>query len=130
MTQEQIDEYLQGDNPFKISKELLSEVLKVNVKEFKIEKNELRYIIENDTNNIPDLTYINIYELAHKCKEWACIQGYDCLSDTTIIGCCNSHLFKSGQFMNRSVCLESFLGNTEYESIFIACEWILDNEYS
>ena len=130
MTQEQINEYLWGDNPFKISKELLSAVLGsevTNIEKGCIEK-EIKVTAYFD--DARQRFHLNIHELAHKCKEWACIQGYDCLSDTTIIGRCNSHLFKSGQFMNKSVCLESFLGNTECESIFIACEWILDNEYS
>ena len=106
----------------KISRELLSNVLNKQIFVVFCDRDgkTIRYY-----NNPRDFEEINIYELAHKCKKWACIQGYDCLSDTTIIGCCNSYLFKSGQSMNRSVCLESFLGNTECEAIFKACDYIL-----
>ena len=127
MTQEQIDEYLQGDNPFKISKELLSNVLNKQIFVVFCDRDgkTIRYY-----NNPSELEEINIYELAHKCKEWACSKGYDCLSDTTTNMGCNSYLYEARKSMNRGVCLESFLGNMEYEAIFIACEWILDNEYS
>lgn len=62
---------------FKISKEVLSSVIGKEIKEFIIEKNELRYILEGDVNPIPDLIYINIYELAFKYKQWALKQIID-----------------------------------------------------
>ena len=36
----------------------------------------MRYILQNDINSIPNLYFINIYELAYKCKEWAFNKGY------------------------------------------------------
>ena len=60
-----------------LSKELLGNVIGKEIKEFVIEKNELRYILENDTNSIPELYYINIYELAYKCKQWAFDNDYE-----------------------------------------------------
>lgn len=61
-----------------IIKELLSEVLEVEIIDFNIIGNKLNYIIPNyETEEDGDLIYIdlgqniNIYEFAFKCKEWA-----------------------------------------------------------
>ena len=94
-----------------ISKELLSAVLETEVKTFKIE-NEL--IIYNDHY------VINIYKLAHLCKEWAFDNGfrlqtqkykteeYQCIIDEMNIQ------FHSAKYEV-----------TEHEAIFKACEWII-----
>lgn len=99
-----------------ISKELLSEVMGQEIR-------ELGTII------IDDLSYfsvfwraINIYQLAHKCKEWAWDNGYgmnitrSLLHDmygTTIF-------YKNGAFSS-----SGGLADTEPEAIFKACDWIL-----
>lgn len=112
-----------------ISKELLSEVIGKEIREFAIEKNELRYILEDDNNSIPELYYINIYELAHKCKEWA----FDSFYLSIITFKINDDLYKCeiadikdslGEWSNKY----SFRIDNEIKAIFKACEWILDNE--
>ena len=54
------------------SKELISEVLSKEVEE------EERFIDSNSLTYVNSGVYedINIYELAHKCKEWALSEGY------------------------------------------------------
>ena len=106
-----------------INKELLSEIEKKRIKEFVIEKNELRYIIENDTNNIPDLYFINIYELAHKCKEWA---------DKLNIGIQSYIWFGTGvartyAMSGRFDLYSEHFASTEQEAIFKATQWVYDN---
>ena len=112
-----------------ISKELLSAVLETEVKTFKIE-NEL--IIYNDHY------VINIYKLAHLCKEWSSKQKYYI----------NSGKFDNSSGINSGKCfaaihnptkrLNSVYGSggvkndivavTENEAIFKACEWILKDD--
>lgn len=102
-----------------ISEVLLSEV-------FNQEVRFIRYVA-NNTYEIHfekpiRLKYIiiNIYELAHKCKEWAIKyianigSGYD--KDKEFYWCiCNN-----GEFQ--------FYADTELQAIFKACQWILDNK--
>ena len=124
-----------------ISKELLSEVLNI--------KGNFRYgfddisIPELDkiefnrhTNKVfmslkPSMLYgtiapvirtnsINVYELAHKCKEWAKDKKYPISS---LVGSqCNNCQFPESS--SGAV----FYGDTEPEAIFKACEWILNNK--
>ena len=67
--------------------------------------------------------YINIYELAHKCKEWAFKKGFMCRSqyyNEVLSGVeLHDHLMSPPKGM-MFICD----GNTEPESIFKACEWI------
>ena len=127
-----------------ISKELLSEVLhggRIIIKYLENMENCLEYISYcsiNEMNgtkyneNLPDNYYvvkadrwqeINIYELAHKCKEWAFnkggiditsgkrlgLDGWECLVFIGVIPC------------------DCYEAETEPEAIFKACEWILEN---
>ena len=67
-----------------ISKELLSEVLNASI--YYMEMQSKNIIVHYD-KGMP-LMYddsINIYELAHKCKEWALIRGYSLLSGRPIV---------------------------------------------
>lgn len=110
-----------------ISKELLSEVLGVKVKEirwFKPEKSELQFDVEEDN----DYTTINIHELAHKCKEWVTNKGYGIDSGygstakktRTYSSCC--------LYLDTTGCAsEYFKSATEPEAVFKACEWIMEN---
>ena len=105
-----------------LSKELLGNVIGKEIKEFVIEKNELRYILENDTNSIPELYYINIYELAHKCKEWAFNNGYylniynDAIDVVLKKSCKIVENITDGSFKYSPML------------VFKACQWILDNK--
>lgn len=96
-----------------ISKDLLSEVLTGNVKSFSIDKNNVYYDIDHGTS-------INIYELAHKCKEWAYNKGFDIYSDFNGADVCH---------IGSNYSVAPFHYNfTELEAIFKACQWILDNK--
>lgn len=103
-----------------ISKELLSVVLGyeiIDISAVDID-NDVPFMHKDYTT-----AYINIYELAHKCKEWAFNQGYKLAS------------YKHNQqynFLCVDMCSLSFQfsGDTEPEAIFKACQWILDNEVS
>ena len=106
------------------SKELLSEVLRVNVKfiEFDIETIKRRIHGSVRDNDIyyhdGKLKFINIYELAHKCKEWAYSKGYDIYSDYNGADVCNICSNYSIAPFHHNV--------TEKEAIFKACEWIME----
>ena len=116
-----------------ISKELLSEVVGKEVKEIrwvKEHKSQMQYDVEADM----DYTTINIYELAHKCKEWANKYQHEAevvdkqvklLSYTDRFGGhCRIKLFPA-----QPDCTDvSFSEPTEPEAIFKACEWILQQK--
>lgn len=128
-----------------ISKELLSEVLKdktignvltdVKVIESKIfgniKENELAYYSAKK-----GWQRINIHELAHKCKEWAREESYylksELNSDNTIDPVCDVANCWVGQLVfdgePKEIQVACFGGDTEPESIFKACQWILDNK--
>ena len=105
------------------SKELLSKVLGVYVTEFYLDCESLVYTYDrifNENEQYKD--DINIYELAHKCKEWASYKGH------TLSSTYHPH--------NNCICnidivtknFKQFEANTEPEAIFRACEWILENK--
>lgn len=126
-----------------ISKELMSEVLgyrvlsNILIQEEIIIKLNFEYFqtkYENDE--------INIYELAYKCKEWACKKGYSIISisdfdirhDTIdnydkyyFTAYINMNLFPE---LNKKeyTHLHDINSSTEPEAIFKACQWILDNK--
>lgn len=107
-----------------ISKKLLSEVL--DIAEQTINKVYINYnkiiitFYASPVDGIKEVE-INIYELAHRCKEWAFNEfGYVLQSSYW------------GEDDN-AVCIFAmhdleFHGKTEYDAIFKACEWILKQE--
>ncbi len=108
-----------------ISKELLSEVLRIEV----IQINNISEIYgihyEVQTKDEIKLQNINIYELAHKCKLWALGNGYFIESgyDTNGAYCVNrgnSKIFHAWDYEEDDW--------TESEAIFKACQWISDNK--
>ena len=110
-----------------ISKELLSEVLEVEIIDFEIIWNILNYIIPNyETEEDGDLIYIelsqniNIYEFAFKCKEWALSKGYFIYSTNELSFIKTFSLETIETFSNGK--------DTEIECILKACEWILENK--
>ena len=118
---------------YKISKELLSEVISGSKKVFDsdiiicIDRVTLRYGILEENDNISYFN-INIYELAHKCKEWASEQGYILLSkprtNSSKATCCfdiNGRHDYEDDFHN------DFRADSEQQAVFDACQWILDN---
>lgn len=124
-----------------ISKELLSEVLDWNneqkrcYKEHRaVEKNEISiYFFDADSAGKTGSHWwkrINIYELAHKCKEWAFLQGYELRSGRDIdvkedlCYFCEYKQERQIDYYNR----DYFLAKTEVEAIIKSCEWILENK--
>ena len=113
-----------------ISEELLSEVLgkPVYMLELVLDK---RYIIIYHDNGVMNTSNISIYELAHKCKEWAWVcdnirleSGRRYGTSATEYNCCisvyNGHKYYfDGEYKN-------FIADTEPEAIFKATQWILE----
>lgn len=108
-----------------ISKELLAEVLCKRIKYFRVEGPVVK--IRFDGAHIEQQTYfeINIYELAHKCKEWAFGSGYLFSSGIKWQDKVYCDVFSPFKF---DKCVASFSAMEEPEAIFKACQWILDNK--
>ena len=121
-----------------ISKELLSEVLGGSVYELKIIGNKIYPIYENGMPLMNDIP-INIYELAHICKEWAFKKGYFVQSDflevniypieydgskMKLVQCFDIVPIDCDSYTEEEI--DSFPHN-ETEAIFKACEWIRGN---
>ena len=110
-----------------ISKELLSEVLGKDAYPYDYAQNGrvLRYAFFESINR---KRYINIYELAYKCKEWAYKQGFVILSGHSAysIGLffCSCKGWLSENY-DKQIEINH---KTEPEAIFQACQWILDNK--
>ena len=107
-----------------ISKELLSKVIGISNLDYElsINKKELHY--GNAESKISE--FINIYELAHKCKQWALDNGYYLRAEQGINYYDNLQWVA---YLNRDMddgadYIEHW-NNTEPEAIFKACEWIL-----
>lgn len=116
----------------KISKELLSEVLKrpveiIDIGEFKcmirnstyFDKDQIgmlyRYLYGNE-----EIGFMSIYEFAFKCKEWALYKGYFIYSTIELSFIKTLSLETIETFANGK--------DTEIECILKACEWILEKE--
>ena len=98
----------------KISKELVSEVFKLNICEAYIENNVLYFDM-----GLPLIQSINLYEFCHKnCKEWA-RDKYD----ITISSSLYKNYAKSWNLDKD----KSYTAKTEVEVIIKACEWLLRN---
>ena len=114
-----------------ISNKLLSEVMgyKCHIMDTK----HIHFLHNNRVNDIVyeqggDLQYnINIHELAHKCKEWAYIQGYVLFSKIRLNSSYASCYFDiMGIHDYEDDFHNDFRAETEPDAIFKACEWILD----
>ena len=106
------------------SKELLSEVLglKINLVEIDEARNKVFYYC----NQFGKITgEISTFELAHKCKEWAKLKHF--IDIDSHPGCARwgakavSHNGKPSVFYE-----QVFIGRTEPEAIFKACEYIME----
>ena len=104
-----------------ISKELLSEVLGIQV--LNIDINESVVLIKHYVE-IHQLSKWNIYELVHKCKEWAINQGYQFEIYIQCNTLCDIRLGKCGYGWD----IITMLNMPEKEAIFKVCQWILDNK--
>ena len=113
-----------------ISKELLSEICQTNL--MSLGKLEVvgSDICLYDCSMQPDI-YIymcwNIYELAHKCKEWASTHNYSVISGWEMThwgGAYRVEVFRN----SNNILFSMSTVDTEPEAIFKACQWILDKE--
>ena len=105
-----------------ISKELLSEVLGKKVDMIYTEDylgHSFKPFIRPLYGSFVD--EVNIYELAHKCKEWALTKHNTYLSSWTESsqGVCEASTTNEDK---------DFFAETEPEAIFKACEWILKDK--
>ena len=108
-----------------ISKELVSEVLGLNV--VYTESCEYRdgiIGIWTDMNTKP-IEEINIYEFVYKCKVWV-FNKYKIYLSSELGEDSEVSLFWTANFKIKKE-NKSFYGNTEIEAIFLACEYILNN---
>jgi hypothetical protein len=105
-----------------ISKELLSEVTGMKIGYIRLEDEErvLAYASRFPNAEFWNNKSINIYELAHKCKEWAFTKGYYLDSGKQDDGFRCFIATKEYSTMVKQ--------NTEPEAIFKACEYILENK--
>lgn len=121
-----------------ISKELLSIVINKNIVADDISNIELKentitsiedYWDEDEGPNFYRSHTINIYELAHKCKEYAYSQGYIISSGLTPVLGVNkdgwAEVFSSSTPLDGK--LHTFKQLSEPEAIFKAAQWVLDN---
>jgi hypothetical protein len=104
-----------------ISKKLMQELMKnLTVKEIiSTGNNKVDNNIYYKVEEIDILQSTNIFELAHKCKEWAVSKGYNIWSSA--YGC-ECYIDGRNLVNNENI---RFLACNEPEAIFKACEWIL-----
>ncbi len=110
-----------------ISKELLSEVFKLNICEAYIENNNLYFDM-----GFPLIQSINIYQFAFKCKEWILNQkNKDCfyIADQFSLNIESQmgviKYFWCVLLKNNSRVSPEFKADSELEAIIKACEFIL-----
>lgn len=129
-----------------ISKLLISEVLLKNVEYVLFDTQRIKDKINGAIRDSEVAVYfdskwhyINIYELAHKCKEFAETKGYSIMSRPKSL---NQKSFKARAFVildeEYKMCTfrlnvlnfeeYQYEADTEPEAIFKACQWILDNK--
>ncbi len=102
-----------------ISKGLLDAVFGIDTIDMSLYDTLLRYNYLNDGYVIAN---INVYELAHKCKEWALKQGWYLNAWITVNegAYCDAIKLPSQELHSEA--------DTEPEAIFKACEWILEQK--
>jgi len=112
-----------------ISEELLSEVLGLKViGNLKFSDNVLYVDVDLCTPTTRTIG-INIYELAHKCKEWA-FNNHDFILQSVYIpkGIFTSSYCVAERNFSYQKYDQTFHADTEHEAIFKSCQWILDNK--
>jgi hypothetical protein len=120
-----------------ISKKLFNIVIGEDVKniyELGSNPNLSDFELPYSVHGTGDLLSINIYELAHRCKEWAMNRNttMDKMYDL-VVSTYNRIDFKV-EIVNSpgdwKIVKTIYYGQTEPEAIFKACQWILDNKDS
>ena len=109
-----------------ISAELLKEVLGMYATPYDIEQKDSKLLFTWDNSSGSANTDVNIYQLAHMCKEWANdlspkrYQLYSCIAPQRLsYSTCTIY---SGAIQQTG----EISADTEQESIFKACQWILE----
>lgn len=118
-----------------ISKKLAIEILGFGIQEIKVSANSKNLLYTNyEEPRMQDWKYINIHELAHKCKEWA--NKYSLPVEVVdkqvklysyvdrFGGHCRIKLFPAQTDRTDM----SFHEDTEPEAIFKACEWVREHK--
>ena len=106
-----------------ITNELLSAVLKEKRVILDYEISNSKTEIHYGHIDIEEDGFINIYELAHKCKEWALKHHYKVISKPDNV----PGLWEA--YVNLSLTSKhGEVAATEPEAIFQVCQWILDKD--
>ena len=110
-----------------ISKELFSEVIDENLDlyyciEFYNVNNSIRYWIIEDPTKQSTSKYINIHELARKCKEWAYDNGY------RVIEIQKGIVWVVPKQYNILISFNYSMIKYQDTDIESACQWIYDNK--
>lgn len=86
-----------------------------------LSKNQLIIVCVKE-GQIPHRYFLNIYELAFKCKEWAFSNGYEFVVRRNIIELfdLNKQVYVYGEF--------ELDNGFNPDAIFKACEWILEDQ--
>lgn len=125
-----------------ISKELFAAVMASELPQGLCELNDLTFDSDNDVGYYHaqyqqyvnyGIQYINIHELAYKCKEWASKQDIYIWSSYNFALSTGRAIFdlrlkrRYGDVLPKFAEHE-FETDTEPEAIFKACQWILENK--
>lgn len=115
-----------------ISKKLLTEVLGLVEEPNKIilvsrnkYENNIKQTLQISYNNGSEPNEINIYELAHKCKEWAFKQHFEIHSASNSLYGDKPIAYIQDTALCGVELPSIFEANIEPEAVFKACEWIL-----
>lgn len=115
------------------SKELLSEVFNTAImpqenipnKVIRLDGNEIIFFTKDQKWGGDSAHRINIYELAHKCKEWAWNNNNGINLSSELTYCSFWRGYKDEIGVDRAI-QKTFYADTEPEAIFKACEWIME----
>ena len=101
-----------------LTKELLSEVLEAEVIDYVISASTISILYKHREDYLEHQCHWNIYELMHKCKEWAI------MNDISIGSVHDGLRWKSWIVGER----DDFYHTTEPEAVFKACQWIIEQK--
>lgn len=124
-----------------ISKELLSEVLKIEIDECFIAKDKVVFNVPNyESEEDGEIVYINmcsninIYELLHKCEDWITRQGYIAnfrinINPKSYAHIMNIERLESKDYVKSFDCEKMEIDlSLKIEYVFKASQWILENK--
>ena len=111
-----------------ISKELLSEVLGYEALPTQVSTKELQYIDKRRKHGAFHPCCINIYELSHRCKEWAKEQKYKIITENRDYGTEYIIINKNDTIFGEYEILYSDYAKTEQQAVFDACQWIYEQQ--